>query len=92
MKRNYPEIIIEKNNFDTLTPVDDIIHSKLIDMFHLYLIIGGMPAVVKKYLETNENVVNFQKSNKVNFLLIGAGVLVIIGTTCLIIFIKRKNK
>ena len=46
----------------------------------------------KKYLETNENVVNFQKSNKVNLLLIGAGVLVIIGTTCLIIFIKRKNK
>ena len=46
----------------------------------------------KKYLETNENVVNFQKSNKVNLLLIGAGGLVIIGTTCLIIFIKRKNK
>ena len=22
-------------------------------MFHLYLIVGGMPAVVKKFLETN---------------------------------------
>ncbi len=42
-----------KFNFDNLTKVDDVIHDKLIDMFHLYLIVGGMPSVVKKYLETN---------------------------------------
>ncbi len=42
-----------KTNFETLTKVDDIVHDKLIDMFHLYLIVGGMPSVVKKYLETN---------------------------------------
>ena len=42
-----------KTNFENLTPVDNIVHSKLIDMFHLYLIVGGMPAVVKKYIETN---------------------------------------
>lgn len=42
-----------KDNFDNLTPVDDIIHKKLIDVFHLYLIVGGMPSVVKKYIETN---------------------------------------
>ncbi len=42
-----------KNNFESLTKVDDIVHEKLIDMFHLYLIVGGMPSVVNKYLQTN---------------------------------------
>lgn len=39
--------------FDDKIPVDSVIHEKLIDMFHLYLVVGGMPAVVKKYIETN---------------------------------------
>lgn len=39
--------------FELLTPVDSIVHKKIIDLFHLYLIVGGMPAVVQKYLETN---------------------------------------
>lgn len=42
-----------RDNFEKLTPVDEIVHSKIIDIFHLYLIVGGMPAVVKKYIETN---------------------------------------
>ncbi len=42
-----------KINFSTLTKVDDIVHDKLIDTFHLYLIIGGMPSVINKYLESN---------------------------------------
>ena len=53
-----------KTNFEKLTRVDKIVHSKLIDMFHLYLIVGGMPSVVKKYLETNnlKDVVEEQKN------------------------------
>lgn len=35
------------------TPVDDFIHQKLMDLFRLYLIVGGMPAAVSKYMETN---------------------------------------
>ena len=35
------------------TPVDDFIHQKLIELFRLYLIVGGMPAAVSKYIETN---------------------------------------
>lgn len=34
-------------------PIDEIVHKKLIDMFHLYLIEGGMLAVVSKYTATN---------------------------------------
>ncbi len=49
------QAVIDKlhDNFDTLTPVDDIIHKRLIDAFHLYLIVGGMPSVLNKYIETN---------------------------------------
>lgn len=34
-------------------PVDSFVHSKLMELFHLYLVVGGMPAVVQKYVETN---------------------------------------
>ena len=34
-------------------PVDNIIHNKLIQTFYYYLIVGGMPAVVKVYNETH---------------------------------------
>ena len=33
--------------------VDDVIHAKLLELFRLYLVVGGMPAAVSKYLETN---------------------------------------
>jgi hypothetical protein len=42
-----------KDNFKSLIPVDDVVHNSMIKLFHMYLIIGGMPAVVKTYLETN---------------------------------------
>ena len=35
-------------------PVDAYIHEKLIRLFNLYLIVGGMPAVVQKYADTND--------------------------------------
>ena len=38
--------------FTTKTPVDDIIHEKIMEIFNLYLIVGGMPAAVEKYRTT----------------------------------------
>lgn len=35
-------------------PVDAYIHDKLMRLFNLYLIVGGMPAVVQKYADTND--------------------------------------
>lgn len=55
-----------KNCFETLTPVDEVVHQNLIDSFHLYLIIGGMPAVVKKYLETNNLKDVISEQNNIN--------------------------
>ncbi|MCD8133012.1 MAG: DUF4143 domain-containing protein [Clostridiales bacterium] len=38
-----------KESFLQKKPVDGLIHTKMMDMFYLYLIIGGMPAAVEKY-------------------------------------------
>lgn len=51
-------------SFEKKEPVDNVIHSKLMDLFRLYMIVGGMPAAVKKYIETNniQHVLAVQKS------------------------------
>lgn len=35
------------------TKVDDFVHTKLMELFRLYLVVGGMPAAVSKYIESN---------------------------------------
>lgn len=42
-----------KECWETKKPIDPVVHNQLMQLFRLYLIIGGMPAAVKKYLETN---------------------------------------
>lgn len=43
-----------KENFKDRKPVDEFIHSKMLDIFYLYLIIGGMPEAVETYIHTND--------------------------------------
>ena len=40
--------------FEKRIPVDNIIHDALIKMVHLYLVVGGMPAAVQAYVDTND--------------------------------------
>ena len=42
-----------QNAYETRTPVDAVVHERMMDLFRLYLIVGGMPSVVSRYLETN---------------------------------------
>lgn len=44
--------------------VDSFVHQKMMELFRLYLVIGGMPAVVAEYMKTNniQNVVEIQRS------------------------------
>lgn len=44
-----------RNCFLTKMKVDEIIHNKIMEMFNIYLIIGGMPAAVERYRNT-ENI------------------------------------
>lgn len=42
-----------RTHFTEGTAVDEFIHEKMMEVFRLYLIVGGMPAAVDKYLATN---------------------------------------
>ena len=39
--------------FKNASPVDEFVHQKLLSMFFVYLIVGGMPEAVKSFVETN---------------------------------------
>lgn len=39
--------------YEDRAPVDAIVHEKMMDLFRLYLIVGGMPSVVARYLATS---------------------------------------
>lgn len=35
-------------------PVDEYVHRKMMELFHLYLIVGGMPEAVQTYIDTHD--------------------------------------
>ena len=39
--------------FEQAQPVDILIHEKMMELFRLYLVVGGMPSPVQKYIDTN---------------------------------------
>jgi hypothetical protein len=43
-----------KEKFETTSPVDEFVHQKLLSLFFVYLIVGGMPDAVKTYVETKD--------------------------------------
>ena len=53
-----------RKSYNEKSPVDGIVHEQMMELFRLYLIVGGMPAAVMKYLETNniQEVIREQKS------------------------------
>ena len=53
-----------KKSFEQKIPVDSFVHEKMMQLFRLYMITGGMPAVVQTYIDTNniQNVLAVQKS------------------------------
>lgn len=42
-----------KECFEKQEPIDNVIHEKMLELFHLYLLVGGMPAAVQTYLLHN---------------------------------------
>ena len=43
-----------KDCFQNRKLVDEFVHKKMLDVFYLYLIIGGMPEAVSTYIDTND--------------------------------------
>ncbi len=65
-----------RRSYDDLSPVDAIVHDKLIKTFYYYLIVGGMPAVVNVYHETHsleavtheqESIINQYKADFIKY-------------------------
>ena len=42
-----------RHTWEERVPVDDFVHAKMMELFRLYLIVGGMPAAASKYVESN---------------------------------------
>lgn len=49
--------------FENKVEVDSVIHEKMMEIFRLYLVVGGMPAAVAEYLESNniQNILEIQQ-------------------------------
>lgn len=45
---------ILKESFESKTRIDDYIHDRLMSLFFIYLIVGGMPDAVKTYINTKD--------------------------------------
>lgn len=43
-----------RHGWETRTAVDEFVHRKIMDLFRLYLVVGGMPAAVSCYVETRD--------------------------------------
>lgn len=43
-----------REKFKRVEAVDEVIHKKLLSLFFIYLIVGGMPDAVKTYIETRD--------------------------------------
>jgi len=49
----FKELAIEiRNHFENNTPMDTALHQLALDLYKKYLVVGGMPAVVKRFIET----------------------------------------
>ncbi|MCL2427556.1 MAG: AAA family ATPase [Oscillospiraceae bacterium] len=53
-----------KEYFDTKTPVPAVMHNKMMELLKEYIVIGGMPAVVQEFVNTQNfsNVLRLQKN------------------------------
>lgn len=41
-----------RDSFDNITPIEDYLHERFTELYTLYLIVGGMPEAVQRYLDT----------------------------------------
>ena len=51
-----------KRCYNEMVPISDPFHEKLLDLYRLYLCVGGMPQAVNNILEVNKNIFDFDKN------------------------------
>ncbi len=56
-----------ENCFNSRTKIDELIHNKMLRLFNTYLIVGGMPQVVQRFIDTkNLYEIDMEQKNIVN--------------------------
>ena len=48
--------------YETNTPIDSVLHEKTLNLYRLYLCVGGMPEAIKNLLDNNKDILKFDKS------------------------------
>ena len=48
--------------YETNTPIDSVLHEKTLNLYRLYLCVGGMPEAIKNLLNNNKDILKFDKS------------------------------
>lgn len=51
-----------KNCYENNLPMNQILHNKALDLYRLYLCVGGMPEAVKNLLKNDKDILKFDKS------------------------------
>ncbi len=51
-----------KKCYETNTPMDSVLHNKALELYKLYLCVGGMPEAVKNLIENDKDILKFDKS------------------------------
>lgn len=52
-----------KNHYNSCKKLPDIVHNELLDLFHTFLTIGGMPLVINEYI-SSEGTYNIRRQHK----------------------------
>lgn len=48
--------------YSEVTPMTNALHEKLLNLYRLYLCVGGMPQAVQNIVDVNQNIFNFDKT------------------------------
>lgn len=62
---NDNKLLIEeiRRCYQEMKPMDKVLHEKLLNLYRLYLCVGGMPEAIKDILAKQKNVLEFKKSD-----------------------------
>ena len=50
------------NSYNKMMPIDNVLHNKLIELYKMYLCVGGMPEAVKDIINKKMNILDFNKN------------------------------
>lgn len=50
------------NSYNKMMPIDNVLHNKLLELYKMYLCVGGMPEAVKDIINKKMNILEFNKN------------------------------